>query len=157
MSGQPADRPAAAELVRADLMCAAAVEDFVRAACPAAGPPQVYHKLIDNLGAECFTCREIAGRRLREACSGGDLRWLFWGRRSADAEIRLRSNNLLRDLTRCPDCGGGGICRMFRNDRGHAEGECTNCGQWAWSHGDYPRECRACGGDGFAWNKGALE
>jgi hypothetical protein len=155
----PAGPPAAGTVaaVRTDLVCAAAVEDFVRSTVPTARAPEPFRTLIFHLGAECYTCRELAGRKLR-AAAAADRRWLFWGRSEPDPEIRLRCNNLLRDLSRCPECGGSGICRLHRTAPGaDPEGACLNCGQWAWSHFEQRRDCGACGGEGFAWIKGAFD
>ncbi len=37
-----------------------------------------------------------------------DQRWLFWGRRHPDPEVRLRSNAILRRLNPCSTCKGTG-------------------------------------------------
>jgi hypothetical protein len=141
---------------RPDLEFTNAVEHFVRSADRRAVPPEPFVSLLRLLGAPCHRCRELASRDLREH-SRDDPRWLFWGRHDRDPEIRLRCNRILRDLTRCPECWGGGWCRVFRTEQPDGDGPCANCGQWAWSHFDSPRECWACGGYGFAWIKGAFE
>jgi hypothetical protein len=142
---------------RADLELTDAVEHFVRSAIPTARPPQPWRTAIGALGAECWSCRERATRKLRNASTPADMRWLLWGRHDRDPEVRLRCNNLLRDLTRCPDCWGGGVCRVFRSGQPDGDGPCTNCGQWPWDHFDSPRECLACNGLGYAWVKSAFE
>ncbi len=142
---------------RADLELVNAVEDFVRAAVPTAQPPEPYQHLIVGLGADRFTCRERAGGQLRLAGDTEAIRWLLWGRHDLDPEIRLRSNNLLRDLTRCDMCRGSGLCRVFRGFEGADNGLCQNCGLWGWNHGDQPGPCRPCGGIGSAWPKGPFE
>jgi hypothetical protein len=150
LTGQP---------TRADLVMAAAVEDFVRTADPDRGSPEPYRSLIAGLGADCWSCRERASRKLRTAAVPIDgvngLHWLFWGRRDPDPEIRLRCNNLLRDLNPCPPCFGTGWCRTF--DENEPNGNCANCGAWGWNHGDPPEQCGRCGGVGSAWPKGAFE
>jgi hypothetical protein len=142
--------------VRRDLEFTDAVEYFVRDSDRTARPPEAFLSLLGLLGAPCYRCRDLAGRQLSEA-SRGDCRWLLWGRHSRDPEVRVRCNRILRELTRCADCWGGGICRVFRTDQPDGDGPCANCGQWAWSHFDMPRECGACGGAGFAWVKGAFD
>jgi hypothetical protein len=141
---------------RADLFFTAAVEDLVRAAEPAARPPEPYRSLIAGLGADCWTCRDLAGRHLERAV-GTDPRWLLWGRRDPDPEIRLRCNNILRALTRCDRCGGTGFCRLFQTDDPEQNGPCRNCGHWAWEHPEIKAECWGCTGDGSGWNRGAFE
>jgi len=176
---------------RADLEFTDAVENFVRAAEPTAVPPEPFRSLIAGLGAECYTCRELAGRRLagKISASGGvgvtaarrdsfgarrdpdaeiprksavqlpgpAIRWLLWARHDRDPEIRLRCNNLLRDLTRCEQCGGTGFCREFRTGDPNQNGPCQNCGHWGWEHPECRAECWACGGDGSGWRKGAFD
>jgi len=142
---------------RADLEFIDAVEYFVRTSRPRAEPPEPYRSLLIDLGDGCFRCRDRAATALRGA-SGNDLRWLMWGRHDRDPEIRWRCNNLLRDLTRCGPCRGSGLCREFaeRPDRPD-DPNCFNCGAWGWNHGEEPAVCRACGGHGAAWPKGAFE
>jgi len=141
---------------RADLEFTDAVESFVRAARPRAEPPEPYRSLLRDLGGPCYRCRDRATARLRES-SAGDTRWLLWGRHDRDPEIRLRCNNLLRDLTRCDQCGGSGYCREFRTGDPNQNGPCQNCGHWGWEHPECRAECWACGGFGSGWRKGAFE
>ena len=142
---------------RADLEFIDAVEQFVRTSHPRAEPPEPYRSLLGDLGAPCYKCRAAAAGRLR---ANGDevVRWLMWGRHSVDPEIRLRANNLLRDLTRCGPCRGTGLCREFvpHPDRPD-DPNCFNCGSWGWNHGEDPHLCGACGGHGAGWTKSAFE
>jgi hypothetical protein len=143
--------------VRADLEFTDAVEYFVRDAVRSARPPEPFLSLLGLLGAPCYRCRDLAGQQLRSV-SAGDCRWLLWGRHSRDPEVRVRCNNMLRELTRCGECGGGGVCRLHRPAAGgDPDGPCLNCGQWAWSHFENPHDCGACGGAGFGWAKGAFD
>jgi hypothetical protein len=158
IAAQIAGLPATATEAHRDVMLMAAVEETVERWCPGHRPPEPYRTLIEHLGAECYKCRELASRRLRNASTDGSVRWLFWARRHRDPEVRVRANNILRELTRCGECGGGGICRMHKPVAGgDPDGPCVNCGRWAWSHFDNPGECRACGGEGFGWTKGAFD
>jgi hypothetical protein len=150
-------RTACAELSRGDLEFTDAVEEFVRESDRNARPPEPFLSLLGMLGAPCYRCRNLAARRLRDTTTDESIRWLFWGRRSADPEIRLRSNNLLRDLTRCPICGGRGVCLLYRPAADNPDGPCENCGQWSWRHFDEPHACGACGGFGSAWVKGTFD
>jgi len=176
---------------RIDLEFTDAVESFVRTSRPAARPPEPYRSLIAGLGAECYICREIAGRRLLRHITasgvgvkvahwdsfgarvstvsveipqksavrfpGPAIRWLMWGRHDRDPEIRLRANNLLRDLTRCDQCGGTGVCLIYHSDEPGRDGPCRNCGHWGWEHPECRAQCFACSGFGSGWNKGAFD
>ncbi len=149
--------PGTAAAIRADLVMQAAVEDFA-AQQPHAAPPEPYRSMISHLGGDCFHCRERASKRLL-AASKSDLRWLFWGRKDPDLEIRLRCNNILRKLTTCSDCKGRGLCFEYRpilNQTG-SEGACRICGRWQWGHPESPGPCLSCTGEGVAWNKGAFD
>ncbi len=64
--------------IRADLVMAAAVEEFV-AELPSARPPEPFRTMLEDLGQDCYGCRVRADRRLTEG-SRADVRWLFWGR-----------------------------------------------------------------------------
>jgi hypothetical protein len=147
--------------VRADLVMMAAVEEFA-ARQPGARPPEPFRSLIAALGQDCYKCRERASRRLA-AASATDLRWLFWGRRSRDAEIRFRCNLILKELTRCGYCGGMGLCREYRpapgagNGPDGGDGPCRVCRKWAWNHPESPGLCEPCGGYGAAWIKDPFE
>jgi hypothetical protein len=127
----------AAELRVADVEFAMAVEESVMS-IPGTAPPEPYKGLIRRLGAHCYRCREIASKKLL-AASGGDHRWLLWGRKDADLEVRLRCNNLLKKLVKCPQCGGAGKTRQGRwNDRNDGwTDECSLCvgkgTSWKWS------------------------
>jgi hypothetical protein len=141
---------------RADLEFTNAVEDFVRTVLPTTCPPEPAYWQIKRLGSDCWRCRELAGRRLLEE-SRTDPRWLMWGRHDTDPEVRLRCNNLLRELARCGPCRGTGVCREFHQDPLQPDDpNCANCGAWGWNHGDRPAVCRPCGGIGSAWAKGGV-
>jgi hypothetical protein len=144
---------------RADLVMAAAVEAFV-AELPGARIPEPFPSAIEDLGADCYGCRERASKRLAAmvtAEGGCATRWLFWGRRHRDPEVRLRCNAILQNLTRCADCGGRGECRIYRPAGDEKEGPCTICKRWPWGHPECPGPCLLCGGEGFAWIKGAFD
>ncbi len=100
------------EAIRDDLVLARAVEEFVIDARPDRGPPEPYRGLIDRLGAPVWRDREEASEAMR-AASVGDPRWLFWGRRHSDPEVRLRSNAILRRLYPCQACKGYGRSRNW--------------------------------------------
>jgi len=142
---------------RADLEFTDAVEQFVRTERPRAEPPEPFRSYLVQLGDQCYRCRDRAAAELR-AASAADPRWLMWGRHDRDPEIRLRCNNLLRELTRCGLCRGSGCCRSFveRPDRPD-DPQCWNCGAWGWNHGEEPAVCRSCDGAGAAWRKGAFD
>jgi hypothetical protein len=153
----PARPPPGSQVARrADLVMQAAVEDFVRTAVPKSRPPQPFRSMIDQVGGDCYGCRNRAAKRLR-AASAADPRWLFWGRHHRDPEIRLRCNNMLRAMTRCQYCDGTGLCRQYRPDPPEGQGPCQTCGRFAWGHPEYAAECWPCGGLGFGWVKGAFE
>jgi hypothetical protein len=99
--------PSANEAARGDLEFARGVEEFVIAARPGTRPPEPYCRLIERLGDSSWRERETASREL-EAASVADQRWLFWGRRHPDPEVRCRSNAILRRLNPCSTCKGTG-------------------------------------------------
>ena len=105
-----------------DLDFTRAVEESVMAATDES-PPDPFRMLIRTLGSEDYRCREAASRLL-EAASKDDQRWLFWGRKYRDPEIRLRCNSIIRRLNPCPSCNGTGISKY--ND---ASG-CWDCAGW---------------------------
>jgi len=107
----------------ADLDFAMAVEEAVMAV-PGTAAPAPYQSLIERLGSSCYQCRENASRRL-QAVSRYDQRWLFWGRKHPDPEVRLRSNAILRRINPCPSCGG---CGESRNYRGYPCWDCQGLG-----------------------------
>ena len=132
-----------------------AVEDFCGKR-NGARPPAPFGRMIEDLGGDCFGCRQRASKRLA-AASRDDQRWLFWGRRHRDPEIRFRCNDLLWRLNRCPDCTGDGVCLSYRPTRPDSDGPCRVCGRWAWSHPEERNACLSCGGIGSAWDKGAFD
>jgi hypothetical protein len=116
----------------ADLEFAMAVEESIMAE-PGTTAPEPYKGLIERQGSDCYRCREIATRKLQSA-SWFDPRWLFWGRKHRDPEVRLRSNAILRRLNLCPSCDGTGASRHYRED------PCWDCqglgSVWIWSAWD---------------------
>ena len=99
--------PFANEAARGDLEFVRGVEEFVIAAEPGKVPPEPYRGLIERLGNPSWREREAASKGL-QAASAVDQRWLFWGRRHPDPEVRLRSNAILRRLNPCQTCRGTG-------------------------------------------------
>lgn len=132
----PPDSAATPIPTRGDLLLAAAVEDFARAA-----PPEPYRGLIERLGASGWRDRERASAALLEALMArpAAARWLFWGRRHRDPEVMLRSNTLLRRLYRCVECRGTGLSRFSSE----------------WGETAYP--CGECDGAGSRWPLGFLD
>ncbi len=106
----------------ADLEFAMAVEESVMGE-PGARPPEPYKGLIERLGSDCFQCREITSQKLLRA-SRFDQRWLFWGRKHRDPEVRLRANAILRRINPCSSCGGSGESRHYTGY------PCWDCQGW---------------------------
>jgi hypothetical protein len=125
--------PSANEVARTDLEFARGVEEFVIATEPGEAPPEPFRGLIARLGDSSWRERDAASRGLL-AASAPDQRWLFWGRRHADPEVRLRSNAILRRLNPCPTCKGSG------NSRNWEPWPCWDCSgagtAWPWSMWD---------------------
>lgn len=117
-----------------DMVFVMATEDVVRSEHPGA-IPEPYKGLIAKTGDPCWRCRELATRRLLRA-SKQDWRWLFWGSKHEDGEIRLRCNRLLREMTLCPECEGTGS---------------VSIGHWDEVSGDWTHKCRVCKGRRSAW------
>jgi hypothetical protein len=115
------------EVARGDLEFTAAVESFVQVTRPDAAPPEPYRGLIERLGDSSWRERDAASRQL-QAASMTDQRWLFWGRRHLDIEVRLRSNAILRRLNPCSNC--------------KATGQSKNWDAWP---------CWDCNGTATAW------
>ena len=117
----------------ADLAFVRGVEEFVITAEPGWRPPEPYRGLIERLGGSSWREREAASKGLQEV-SAVDQRWLFWARRHADPEVRLRSNAILRRLNRCPTCSGSG------NSKSWELWPCSDCQgtatAWPWSMWD---------------------
>jgi hypothetical protein len=140
-------------LSRADLAFSRAVEDSIRAL-----PPEAVQAIILDLGSECYFSRESAERKLlryAQAEGGGfdeaqPWRWLWWGLRQRDLEIRLRCLSVLRRITPCPVCGGNPYCREFRAAPGQ-DWKCRVCGRSEWMHEEYA-PCEACQGVGSVWD-----
>lgn len=129
---------------RGDLEMIRATEDFVRAT-PGAAPPEPFRTFIRMAGAPCYSCRQIASKRLQRA-SGHDPRWLFWGMRDRDPERRLRCYNVLIRLYPCPACGGAGRAASphevfdHETERFYEDPRCPSCygtrGVWVRPFGD---------------------
>lgn len=146
---------------RNDLEFRNSVERFVMDASPHARIPEPCRHQIEDLGNECWQYRDGATKRL-ERQIGSQTRWLFWGRRAGDLEIRMRCHALLRQLYRCPLCYGAGECLNFKPIEVMKDGwstvRCGSCGQFETAHGgQYRQACRMCGGDGTRWARGAFE
>lgn len=134
--------PVAVGCPRDDLEFMRSVEDFAAdhaATLPASRRPSGPILLaIGGLGCSHWATREAAARslesRLRAEPSGA--RWLFWGRRHPDPEVRLRCNGILRRLNPCDYCHGLG---WFGEDPDYAI-PCKDCGgarsSWPWSMWD---------------------
>jgi hypothetical protein len=124
---------AADQVALGDLTFVRGVEEFVIAAEPGRRPPEPYRGLIERLGDPSWREREAASKGLQEV-SAVDHRWLFWGRRHADPEVRLRSNTILRRLNPCPTCKGAG------NSKNWELWPCSDCQgtatAWPWSMWD---------------------
>ena len=125
--------PSADEAARGDLEFVRGVEEFVIAAEPGRRPPEPYRGLIERLGDPSVARARGRLRGLQEA-SAEDQRWLFWGRRHPDPEVRLRSNAILRRLNPCPTCKGAG------NSKNWELWPCWDCQgtatAWPWSMWD---------------------
>jgi hypothetical protein len=112
-----------------DLEFTMAVEESVMAE-PGTAPPELYKGLIERLGDPCYHCREIATRKFQTA-SRFDQRWLFWGRKHPDPEVRMRSNSILRRINPCSSCGGTGESRHYP---GYSCWDCQGLRTvWLWS------------------------
>jgi hypothetical protein len=96
-------------------------------------PPEPYRGLIERLGGPSWRERDAATKGLQEA-SATDQRWLFWGRRHPDPEVRLRCNAILRRLNPCSTCKGSG------NSKNWELWPCWDCQgtttAWPWSMWD---------------------
>jgi hypothetical protein len=126
-----------------------AMEDWVIQTIP--GPiiasehaPREIGRWIDQLGNDCWKCREIAKKKLKGI---GDpaVPWLLWGLRSRDAQIRMSSWLLIRDLAGCRYCRGTGNCVLYEPDESGYS--CLGCGCSEYRHVmDVPRPCNRCEG-----------
>jgi hypothetical protein len=125
--------PSANAAARGDLEFIRGVEEFVLSAEPDRGLPEPYRGLIERLGDPSWCERNAATRRL-QAASAVDQRWLFWGRRHRDPEVRLRANAILRRLNPCSTCKGSG------NSKNWELWPCWDCEgtttAWPWSMWD---------------------
>jgi hypothetical protein len=141
-----------------DLRFEAAVEEFAMSASRTGRPAAPFDRLIDDLGSDCWRFREASSRRLERAClATGEVRWLFWGRRYRDAEIRVRCNAILRRLTRCQLCMGIGFCPEFKPGNDNPD-NCRQCHRNRWWHDiDNAPPCTSCRGSGAAWARTAFE
>jgi len=121
------------DVARSDLEFTRAVEEFVLSSGQGQGPPEPYRGLIERLGDPSWRERDAATKGLQEA-SATDQRWLFWGRRHPDPEVRLRSNTILRRLNPCSTCKGSG------NSKNWELWPCWDCQgtatAWPWSMWD---------------------
>ena len=154
-----------------DLAFKGAVETFAAEASQQK-PPEPFASLIDQLGWDCYTARQIGYERLIGAIRRNlrDARWLFWGMRHSDPEVRLWCNRGLTELSGCWSCDGSGLCHHKRTaprcdiwmqpGDGQWE-ECLDCFdsrrlddmvRWNWEFG-----CKVCGGAGRFWNRGIAD
>ncbi len=125
--------PSATDAARGDLEFIRGVEAFVLAAGAGQGHPEPFRGLIERLGDPSWRERDAATKGLAMA-SATDRRWLFWGRRHPDPEVRLRSNAILRRLNPCSSCKGSG------NSKNWETWPCWDCQgtatAWPWSMWD---------------------
>lgn len=113
-----------------DLELIRAVEESVIAGLPHPrrledGMPPIVAAFVRDMGAPCIKCRDRATEAM-EYCAQKNIRWLFWGLRSTDAEVRSRCQGILKRIPpRCEVCGGIPHRSYF--------------------------ECRTCNGTGATW------
>lgn len=129
-----------------------AQESFVMSAVPRMRPPADVMDIINLAGADDYCARETASKWLRKV----DARWLMYGIRGPDLEIRLRCNRVLQWQSVCPACIGSGLCQYKPKDADRPDGECVNCGRWSFSHGagqtfEYAALCKVCHGTANSW------
>lgn len=146
---------------QSDLDMTHSVERFVMESAPAQRVPEPYRHLIEDLGSDCYQYRESSSRRLKFRI-GANQRWLVWGRRHPDLEIRHRCNILLFAINRCRLCGGAGKCIDFQPHDvvrgGYTQTICRRCGLDSWDHNPHSMfPCRQCKGFGSAWTRGMFE
>ena len=115
-----------------DLEFARANEDFV-IRIRGTAPPAKFDSLITLLGDPCHRCRERATAELFEE-SRADSRWIFWGMRHRDPEVRTRATSILRRLNPCKACRGTGIS-TYNPDYSCYECHGTKT-TWDWATGD---------------------
>ncbi len=125
-----------------------ATEDFVIESCPKPirladhAPPKIADKIM-QFGDPCYKCRERAAEDLK-AMGDEAVPWLFWGlRHKHDAQIRLSSWRLMREMCACHTCNGTGQCVAYRPS---PDGwTCLGCGSGEYAHTqDTDRKCRNC-------------
>lgn len=122
-----AEEEAKADLRIADIDLTVAVEDFVSKDASRT-PPEPFRSMIDKLATECWKCRETATNRLQKA-SEKDWRWLLWGRKHNDQEVRTRCNTILKRIIKCPDCTGTGKSKFeyWDQNRQVSTTDCEMC------------------------------
>lgn len=92
-------------------------------------PPEPYSTLIRGLGAPCYTCREIATKKLQRLAKV-DARWVVWASHTPrDPEIRHRARVILLRLKPCVVCHGTGWVTNYRQRErdGGTEREDSRC------------------------------
>jgi hypothetical protein len=115
-----------------DLRFMDAQEAFVIKAKPGMTPPPPFYQMIERLGRTCHDCRERATDDLG-AIGPESIRWLMWGRRHNDPEIRMRCESALAKATMCQWCRGTGCCLHLRvkpQFRGNARWELNDHFDW---------------------------
>jgi hypothetical protein len=124
LAAQPSPSP-----VFGDLAFTRAVEESI-AREPGTAIPEPFASLIGAMGQSDWRKREAASHAMQDA-SASDLRWLFWGRRHPDLEVRVRCNAIIRRLNPCAACKGSGGSRSWE---GSACWECDGAGtEWPYT------------------------
>ena len=135
-----------------DMLFNRAVEQF----CMSTGvkPPAAIIKRLDQLGADRWKDRQAASQQFFDA-GAAESRWLYWGLERREPEVRLRANQVLRRLSVCHQCQGGGLCRFVPQQ--HDPDASRACGQSSWQHGPTDWRpglpCGPCGGEGRFWTR----
>lgn len=116
---QPDDMPETGLNLVADLEFVMATEDFTSQGHKL---PKEISDLLTQMDNNSYICRDAATAKLKKiVASTGRNQYLFWGRKHASLEVRIRCNRLLRELNLCPSCKGSG-----KNKRDETD-PCWNC------------------------------
>jgi hypothetical protein len=75
---------------------------------PLTSAPREVRRWINQLGSDCYRCRDLASDKLR-GMGPRIAPWLFRARLSPDKEIWLRSGNIIRHFAACKMCEGRGF------------------------------------------------
>lgn len=140
-----------------DVAFMAAVEQSIQLE-PKTKPPQPFAGDIELLGDAQYKVRNDAYNRLLKA-SQKNPRWLFWGLKHSDIEVRLWCNKALWSLSECYGCRGTGICEFEPAlYAGEPCGFCGKCTRLKIAHeGNNPTKCRECNGWRRFWNYGVKD